>query len=158
MAGLDTYSYYFGLATAIVLGYVLSSLRIERLVIAAILMLQERMSGKALKKGTEEDRNTIASAKETFSTPSVLSGWSEDNLFELERRAIFSKACDLIAQESKLLTGAPRHGCLSLMRLDFRNQATIVLTTLPASPSLSSLGRISSCVRSTMYVGIVHML
>ena len=158
MAGLDTYSYYFGLATAIVLGYFLSSLRIERLVIAFIIMLQERVSGKYLKKQTIEDGNTIASAKETFSMPSVLSGWTEDSLFELERRAIFSKACVLIAQESKLLTGAPRHGCLSLMSLDFRNQATIVLTILPASPSLLSLGRISSCVRSTMYVGIVHML
>jgi len=158
MAGLDTYSYYFGLATAIVLGYFLSSLRIERLVITFIVMLQERVSGEYLEKKTIEDGNTIASTKETFSIPSVLSGWTEEKLFELERRAIFSKACDLMAQESKLLTGAPRHGCLSLMRLDFRNQATIVLTTLPASPSLSSLGRISSCVRSTMYVGIVHML
>ncbi len=105
MAALDTYSYYFGLASAIVLGYFLSSLRIERLVIAAISMLQERVSGKDFKKRTKADRNTIASAKETFSTPSILSGWTEENLFELERRAIFSKACDLIAQASKLLTG-----------------------------------------------------
>jgi hypothetical protein len=116
MAGLDTYSYYFGLATAIVLGYFLSSLRIERLIITVIIMLQERVSGKYLKKQTTENGNTIESAKETFSTPSVLSGWTEEKLFELERRAIFSKACDFIAQEGKLLTEHPDmavcHSCV----------------------------------------------
>jgi nitrite reductase/ring-hydroxylating ferredoxin subunit len=106
MAGLDTYPYYFGLATAIVLGYFLSSLRIERLVIAAIIVLQERVGGKSSKKQTTEDGHTIASAKKTFLTPSILSGWTEENLFELERRAIFSKACNSIAQASKLLTGS----------------------------------------------------
>ena len=101
MAGLDTYSYYFGLATAIVLGYFLSSLRIERLVITFIVLLQERVSGEYLEKKTIEDGNTIASTKETFSIPSVLSGWTEEKLFELERRAIFSKACDFDRSSKK---------------------------------------------------------
>ena len=119
MTALDRYSYYFGLAIAIVLGYFLSSLHIERLVIAGITVLQKRLSGKAIKKRTTEEDNKVAGAEHTFSTPSVLSGWTEENLFELERRAIFSKACDLIAEARKLLTGgitdlAFCHSCVQI--------------------------------------------
>jgi hypothetical protein len=96
MAVLDTYSYYFGLGIAIVLGYVLSSLRVERLLIAAIMVLPERVSGKSLKKEIISEGNNVADAEEKFPTPSFISGWTKENIFELERRAIFSKACDLI--------------------------------------------------------------
>jgi hypothetical protein len=98
MAVLDTNSYYFGLGIAIILGYVLSSLRVERLFIAAIMVLPERVNGKSLNKEIISERNNITNAEQKFPTPSFISGWTEDNIFELERRAIFSKACDLIAQ------------------------------------------------------------
>lgn len=94
MAVPDTYSYYFGLGIAIVLGYVLSSLRIERLLIAAIMALPERISGTSLKKQISPAGNNVIENEQTFPMPSVLSGRTEENIFELERRAIFSKAGD----------------------------------------------------------------
>jgi len=91
----DTYSYYFGLGIAIILGYALSSLRVERLFVAALMLFPERTSGIPLKKEATLVGSNLVSAEETFSRPRVPSHWTEENVFELERRAIFSKACDI---------------------------------------------------------------
>jgi hypothetical protein len=104
MAAPEAYSYYFGLGVAIVLGYVLSSLRIERLLIAAFALLPEQFGGR-LSKEQKTEEHSIAENLKIFSTPSVLSGLTEENIYELERRAIFSKACDLNVQSRDILTG-----------------------------------------------------
>ena len=89
----ESYSYYFGLGIAIFLGYALSSLRVERLFVAAIMLLPERVSGIQLKKHTISVASNSAAAEEKFSRPVFPSHWTEENIFELERRAIFSKVC-----------------------------------------------------------------
>jgi len=90
----DTYSYYFELGIAIILGYALSSLRVERLFVAAIMLLPERVSGIPLKKQLAPVESNVVNAEDTLSRPTFPSHWTEENIFELERRAIFSKACD----------------------------------------------------------------
>lgn len=104
MAVPDASSYYFGLGMAIVLGYVLSSLRIERLLIAAIMLLPQQAGGKPLKKERISDENNISDAQETFSMPRILRGLTEESIYELERRAVFSKACNSNVLSSKNLT------------------------------------------------------
>jgi hypothetical protein len=98
MATPDAYSYYGGLGIAIIVGYVLSSLRIERLLVAVVLLFPERVSGKSAKKQIiAVEGNNFADAEDNSSTTTSLSGWTNENVFELERRAIFSKACDFNA-------------------------------------------------------------
>jgi hypothetical protein len=159
MAVHDTYSYYFGLGIAIVLGYVLSSLRIERLLVAALLVLPDWWSRKSSKKEIMAEGNSIANGEERFTRPTVLSDWTEENVFELERRAIFSKACDFTThsmQHSDRVN--KRLGFLLPMHQGSRKQAIIGHTILLALPLSSSWEKTSSCGRSTMYVGTVHML
>jgi hypothetical protein len=96
METLDAYSYYAGLGVAIIVGYILSSLRLERLLIALIL-LPERVSGQSAKKQIAVAEGDITDVGEAFSATTSLSGWTDENIFELERRAIFSKACNFNA-------------------------------------------------------------
>jgi hypothetical protein len=90
-----TYSYYFGLGIAIVLGYALSSLRIERIFVAAIMLLPERVSGNSPKKQTIPVGNESEVAKESSVVSYFPDNYTTESIFELERRAIFSKACHL---------------------------------------------------------------
>ncbi|KAH8790340.1 hypothetical protein F5882DRAFT_491748 [Hyaloscypha sp. PMI_1271] len=94
MAILDAYSYYYGLGIAMMLGYVISSLRIERFIITAITMLPKQVSGTLAKKQmAASQEKSLVDSEESFPRMSILSGWTDENIFELERRAIFSKAC-----------------------------------------------------------------
>jgi hypothetical protein len=100
MAAQDNYSYYAGLCVALIAGYLLSLLRIERLVLAVILLLPERVGGRPGKNQiiAAEEKETIE-AQEQVSPTTITSGWTDENIFELERRAIFSKACDFNARD-----------------------------------------------------------
>jgi ribose/xylose/arabinose/galactoside ABC-type transport system permease subunit len=99
MAILDAYSYYCGLGIAMMLGYVISSLRIERFIITAITMLPKQVSGTLAKKQmAASQEKSLVDSEESFPRMSILNGWTDENIFELERRAIFSKACDFTAQ------------------------------------------------------------
>jgi hypothetical protein len=81
------------------LGYVISSLRIERLIITAITMPPEQVSGTLAKKQmAASQEKSLVDSEDSFPRMSILSGWTDEKIFELERRAIFSKACGLTAQ------------------------------------------------------------
>ena len=118
MTPLDAYSYYAGLLVAIIFGYLLSSLHIERFVLAAILFLPERVSGNSAKtKGISlgESRNT--GLETVAQSKTLLDGLKDEDLFELERRAIFSKASIGFESSEAFLTSgnvdlALRNACL----------------------------------------------
>lgn len=100
MASQDNYSYYAGLCVAIIAGYLLSLLHIERLILAAALLLPERVGGKPTKNQIiAAEENNTREAKEQVPPTTITSGWTDENIFELERRAIFSKACDFNARD-----------------------------------------------------------
>ncbi|KAE9365519.1 ISP domain-containing protein [Stipitochalara longipes BDJ] len=97
----ETYSYYLGLGIAIILGYALSSLRIERLFVAVIMLLPEQVSGKSLKKQMIPVGNNTTVAGESFPRPKFPAYWTEESIFELERRAIFSKTWLFVTHASR---------------------------------------------------------
>lgn len=92
MAVLESSSYYAGLSIAILFGYLLSLLHLEKLLSRLFrLLLPDRGNGAlAIHKNTslEKDQATQEVAPTTFSD------WKEEEIFELERRAIFSKASE----------------------------------------------------------------
>jgi hypothetical protein len=131
MASPHTYSYYFGLGVAIILGYVISSLRIEIRIIGVITMLSERMGRTSAKKRMIQIKaNELTESEESFQQKNILSGWDDKNIFELERRAIFSKACDFTAQRMQNSDKCDsRLGFLLPMHHGSRKQVTTEHTT-----------------------------
>jgi hypothetical protein len=137
MAAPDNNSYYAGICVAIIAGYLLSWLRIERLVLAGILLLPERLGGSPAKNQmiAVNEKDTI-DFKEHLPPTTITSGWTDENMFELERRAIFSKACEFNAQCNQSSDRArTRLGFLQRIHLGFRSQETTALTKLPVFPS-----------------------
>jgi hypothetical protein len=105
VAAPDNNSYYAGICVAIIAGYLLSWLHIERLVLAGILLLPERLGGSPGKNQmiAAEENDTI-DFKEHLPQTGITSGWTDESMFELERRAIFSKACEFNTNATRVLT------------------------------------------------------
>jgi hypothetical protein len=102
------------------------------------------------------DEGQLFSVDRILAAASSKNWWRDEALFQLERRAIFSKVGLHILLGNKLLTSL-RVGYLLHMRVDSRSLGTTVLSRFQDSRSLLYLEKIPSSELSRISAGIVHI-
>jgi hypothetical protein len=101
MATLDTSFYLAGLSFVLVVVYLSQSFNFEKLFLRVTAILPARLGGKSRKHQLPEksDTTSFEAAKVKQTTPTAKyspSWWTNEKIFQLERRAIFSKVYDLL--------------------------------------------------------------